>query len=76
MKTAYGRHSRYISMVESSQSVYCSEDMPWHSYKGKYLIGMDLHFRDLVDYHDGKKHIITQADMVLEKQLRFLYLDW
>jgi hypothetical protein len=36
------------------------------SYKGKHLIGADLHFRGLGHYHHGKKHGGMQADVVLE----------
>ena len=42
-------------------------------YKVKHLIGTTLQFRGLVDYH-GRKHGSIQADMVLEKELRVLYI--
>ena len=32
-------------------------------------------FRGLVHYHHGGKHGSVQADMMLEKELRVLYLD-
>ena len=32
-------------------------------------------FRGFVHYHYGRKHGIMQADMVLERYLRFLHLD-
>ena len=32
-------------------------------------------FRGLIYYHHGEKHGSVQADMVLEKELRVLYLD-
>jgi hypothetical protein len=46
----------------------------WHpdhdnSFKVKHLNGAGLQFRDLVYYHQGRKHGSTQADMVLEKEL-------
>jgi hypothetical protein len=35
---------------------------------------LELPFRGLVHYHHGGKHVSVQADMVLEKELRVLYL--
>ena len=40
------------------------------TYKGKRL-----QFRGSVHYHHGREHGGMQADMVLEKELRVLYLD-
>ena len=36
---------------------------------------MAYSFSDSVYYHDGGKHDRKQADISLEKELRFLYLD-
>ena len=44
-----------------------------NSYKGKHLTGAGLQFRGLVHCHHGRKHGGTQADMVLEKELRVLH---
>jgi hypothetical protein len=43
--------------------------------KKKNLIGAGLQFRGLVHCHHDRKHGSLQADMVLERQLRILYLD-
>jgi hypothetical protein len=45
-----------------------------NSYKGKQL-GLAYSFRGSVHYHPGGKHGGMQLDMVLEKELRGLYLD-
>jgi hypothetical protein len=45
------------------------------SYKKKHFIGAGIQFRGLVLCHHGRKHGGTQADMVLEKELRVLHLD-
>jgi hypothetical protein len=47
-----------------------------NSYKEKHLTGAIYNFRGLVHFHHGRKHGGTQADIVLEKELRVLYLDW
>jgi hypothetical protein len=47
-----------------------------NSYKGKHLTRAGLQFRGLVPYQYGRKHGSMQADMVLEKELRVLYLNW
>jgi len=44
-----------------------------NSYKEKYLAGSG--FKGLVHYHQGWKNGGTQADMVLEKELRVLHPD-
>jgi hypothetical protein len=46
-----------------------------NSYKEKHLIGTGLHFRGSVYYHHGRKDGSLQTDIVLEKELRVLYLD-
>ena len=38
-------------------------------------LGLAYRFRGLVHYHYDRKHGSIQADMVLEKELRFLHLD-
>ena len=38
-------------------------------------LGLADSFRDLVHYHQGEKHGSTQADLVLEEELRVLHLD-
>jgi hypothetical protein len=38
-------------------------------------MGLAYSFRSLVYYHHGRKHGGVQADVVLEKELRVLYLD-
>ena len=38
-------------------------------------LGLAYSFRGLVHYHQGRKHGSIQADMVLEKKHRGLYLD-
>ena len=38
-------------------------------------MGLPYRFRGLVYYQHGRKHGSTQADMVLEKELRILHLD-
>lgn len=42
-----------------------------NSYKGKHSIG-----RGLVHYHHSKIHGNMQDDIVLEKGLRVIHLDW
>jgi hypothetical protein len=44
-------------------------------YKEKNLIGVGIQFIYLFHFHRGKKHGNTQADMVLEKELRVLHLN-
>lgn len=46
-----------------------------NSTKGQHLIGSGLHFRGLVHHCHSRKHGGTQADTVLEKELRHLHLD-
>lgn len=48
--------------------------MSMATHKENDLIGIDLLFRCLVHYHGGK-HGSVKSDMVLEKELRVLYLD-
>ena len=43
--------------------------------KENILLVFIYSFRDLVHYHHGGKHGGTQADMVLEKELRVVHLD-
>jgi hypothetical protein len=43
-----------------------------NSYKGRHFVGVDLP----VHYQHVRKYGSTQADMVLEKRIRVLYLDW
>jgi hypothetical protein len=43
--------------------------------KENISFGVGLQFRSLVRYHHGGKHGGMQADMILEKELRILYLD-
>jgi hypothetical protein len=38
-------------------------------------LGLVYSFRDLILYHHGGKHGGMYADMVLEKELRVLFLD-
>jgi hypothetical protein len=38
-------------------------------------LGLAYDFRGLVHYHHGRKHGSVQANMVLEKELRFLHVD-
>jgi hypothetical protein len=38
-------------------------------------MGLPYSFRGLVHYHHGEKHGSMGADMVLERELRFLHLD-
>jgi hypothetical protein len=45
-----------------------------NSYKGKYLVEIGIQYRGLVYYYSSERGGL-QADMVLEKELRFLYLD-
>lgn len=45
-----------------------------NSTKGQHLIGSGLHFRGLVHHCHSRKHGGTQADPVLEKELRHLHL--
>ena len=49
--------------------------MTMATLRRKHLIGAGLQFRGLVHYHHGRKHGGTQAGMVLEKELRVLYVD-
>ena len=39
------------------------------------ITGTGLQFRGLVHYHHGRKHGTVKIDMILEKELRDLYLD-
>ena len=39
-------------------------------------LGLAYSFRGLVHYHHNRKHGAVQVDMVLEKELRVLHLDW
>ena len=43
--------------------------------KENIKLGLAYSFRGLVYYHHGKKHGSAQADTVLEKEPRVLYLD-
>jgi hypothetical protein len=45
-----------------------------NSYKGKHFIGAGLQFRGLIHYHHDGKHGDTQAVMILEKELKVLYI--
>jgi hypothetical protein len=47
-----------------------------NSSKGKHLIGSGLQFRGLVHYCLGREHGGIRADVVLERELRVLYLIW
>jgi hypothetical protein len=38
-------------------------------------LGLGYRFRGSLHYHQGRKYGSIQADMVLEKKLRFLHLD-
>jgi hypothetical protein len=44
-------------------------------YKGQHLTGLANSFRGLAHYHHGRKYDKIQAYMILEKELRVLYLD-
>ena len=44
--------------------------------KENHIFGAGLQFRSLIHYHYGRKHCTIQVDMVLEKELRVLHLDW
>ena len=46
-----------------------------HNMEGKHLIGTGLSFRGLAYCCHSGKHSDTQADVVLEKELRLLHLD-
>ena len=46
-----------------------------NSYKRKHLTGVGLQFRGLTHCYSKKKNGGTQADMVLEKELRLLHPD-
>ena len=46
-----------------------------NSYKGKHLTGVGLQFRGFVRYCHGEKHGDTQADRLLEKELRVLHSE-
>ena len=48
---------------------------PNNFYKGKHFIGAGLKFRGSAHYQHGRKHSSMQADTVLEKELRVLYVD-
>ena len=48
--------------------------MTMATLRRKHLIGAGLQFRGLVHYHHDRKHGSVQAGMVLEKELRVLYL--
>jgi hypothetical protein len=39
-------------------------------------LGLPYRFRGSVHYCQGRKHGSIEADMVLEKELRVLHLDW
>lgn len=58
-----------------SQDYYCCNDDHDNSYEGKRLTGTDTLFRSLVPSCQGRKRDSTQADVVLHRQLRVLYLD-
>jgi hypothetical protein len=45
------------------------------SYKEEHLTGASLQFRGLVHYHHSRKHGGTQAEIVLETELKILNLD-
>ena len=45
-----------------------------NSYKGKHLTEAGLQFIGLVHCHHGRKDGSTQINMVLEMELRFLYI--
>ena len=42
-----------------------------NSYNEKYLIGDGLQFRGFGSHYQGRKHSCMQANVVLERQLRF-----
>ena len=44
--------------------------------KGKCLIGAGFQFRGSAHYYHGWTHGITQAGVVLQKQLRALHPSW
>jgi hypothetical protein len=46
-----------------------------NSYKRNHLIVAVYRVRGFVHYQHGREHGDTQADMVLKKQLRVLYLN-
>jgi hypothetical protein len=43
--------------------------------KDNISLGLACSIRGSVHYHHGRKHGSIQADMVLEKETRFLHLD-
>ena len=47
-----------------------------NAYKGNISLGLAYRFRGSVHYHHGGKHGSIQADMMLEKELRVVHLDW
>ena len=67
-------HEKYGVLVKVSVSVK-RHHYHGNDYKGKSLIGADLQFRDLVYYHQDRKHADMQVDMVLEKELSVIYVD-
>ena len=52
---------------------YCWEETTL--IKESIELGLAHRFIGLVHYHHGRKHGGTQADMVLEKELRVLHPD-
>ena len=44
--------------------------------EGRHLIGTNLQFQMLSPLYHGGKHDIIQADLVLEKEMRVLHVDW
>jgi hypothetical protein len=44
--------------------------------KDNISLGLAYRFRGSVPYHHGGKDGSIQTDMVLEKELRVLHLDW
>jgi hypothetical protein len=44
--------------------------------KKNIYLRLPYSFKGLVRYHCGRKHGSAQADMVLEKELVVLHLDW
>ena len=43
--------------------------------KANISLGLAYSFRGSIHYHHGEKHSVGQADRVMEKELRVLYLD-
>jgi hypothetical protein len=50
--------------------------MTRYSYKGKHLIGFSLQFQRFSPLPSWQETCGVQADMVQEKELRVLHLDW